>query len=384
MSYLVRHITADLHPATAVSGTTKLREAIELMLNHDYSQVPVEIRTQRGAEFHLLTSDDILHATVAWGAGVIDGEMMVGELSRRVTRMYYEDDSLFDLISGEGELQPALIIDAESQRLLHVVTGFDIAQYFSRLSKASMQAQAIEEDIKDLIKAAYRFSDGTMDEQLRQTAIDKITSNNIPFTSQSLATGLEGALSAYCVQVKDLAAQVDEKCLDAAYLTLLEDLPRSPTQTDMPLPNVVQAQDLRSRLKAAIEAYKNDETERGPIVNEAAMSIAYEKLNYKAAKPKTFNELTLADYISLFFNKHCWGRCESAAGRPQDVSTAMLKAIRDIRNKLAHGREGEITPKDREQLQACSRWLAERKPAMLSKLDASAPDRPEPIQTIQT
>jgi hypothetical protein len=76
-------------------------------------------------------------------------------------------------------------------------------------------------------------------------------------------------------------------------------------------------------------------------------------------KPKTFEELSLADYINLLMSREIWGFVTPILQVQKESLHQMLDKVRQTRNDLAHFR-GEISPDSRDELRNCANWLRKR------------------------
>lgn len=74
-------------------------------------------------------------------------------------------------------------------------------------------------------------------------------------------------------------------------------------------------------------------------------------------RKRTFEELTLNDYIGLLTLKDTWSFFEPIFGIQRSFMIELLQGIREIRNALAHFR-GNVSAEERDRLRFCSEWLA--------------------------
>jgi CBS domain-containing protein len=77
----------------------------------------------------------------------------------------------------------------------------------------------------------------------------------------------------------------------------------------------------------------------------------------KSEKPKTFDELSMAEYINLLTLPATWDFFNSIFNLPRESVGELLHGVREIRNSLAHFR-GDLTPEQRDQLKFGVEWLA--------------------------
>jgi CBS domain-containing protein len=74
-------------------------------------------------------------------------------------------------------------------------------------------------------------------------------------------------------------------------------------------------------------------------------------------QPKTFDDLTLGQYVSMLTSKKIWSFFEPIFRMPRPSIVALLDDVRNTRNDLAHFRE-EITIEQSDQLRFCAEWFA--------------------------
>ena len=102
---------------------------------------------------------------------------------------------------------------------------------------------------------------------------------------------------------------------------------------------------------------------RGSLVPDDGL-LGEEALSrlYGEDKFKSFDQLTLAEYIQLFSHKYQWPKYEPIFNLDRKVVYQMLDSVRETRNALAHF-HGDIPPEQRHQLRFCAEWLTRHEPA---------------------
>lgn len=147
-------------------------------------------------------------------------------------------------------------------------------------------------------------------------------------------------------------------------------------------------------LELAIEEIsENNSKLRGPFgralehyVKNGAVDIVVDQqraeeafsLHLNPKQPRSFEKLSLNDYIELFLHKARWELYRSVFDLDAGACRKLLVAVRDIRNELAHFRS-EMTPHKREQLRFCKEWLARHQPQIsmiVSRSPAGLAGRP--------
>lgn len=82
--------------------------------------------------------------------------------------------------------------------------------------------------------------------------------------------------------------------------------------------------------------------------------------------PKSFNQLSLNEYVGLFLHKNRWPLYSSLFSLDSAAIRGMLKAVCEVRNTLAHF-NGEISIRQRQLLRFCADWLARYQPELQSR-----------------
>lgn len=92
-------------------------------------------------------------------------------------------------------------------------------------------------------------------------------------------------------------------------------------------------------------------------LNAAANDIANAGRNENNPKEKTFDDLTMADYIGLLLCKENWHIFEPVFCVQRTFIIELLNGVRDIRNALSHFR-GDLTSEQRDRLKFATEWLS--------------------------
>lgn len=104
--------------------------------------------------------------------------------------------------------------------------------------------------------------------------------------------------------------------------------------------------------------------QRQVSVSEADVSEVVEVPFATKSAERTFDELTLYDYVELACRPEAWTKLESVFGVPKEAFRAMLDGVRKTRNKLMHFR-ADVEPVERDRLRFCAEWFKNHPPAML-------------------
>jgi hypothetical protein len=124
--------------------------------------------------------------------------------------------------------------------------------------------------------------------------------------------------------------------------------------------NLMRVEDIETTIKDIIRAaYANEQNEVDETRLEAAVLSAFNLSQSPNFKTKTFDALSLGQYITMLTGKDTWKFVESILGIPKEALITLLNDVRETRNDLAHFRK-DITTQQRDQLIYCAGWLALR------------------------
>ena len=251
-----------------------------------------------------------------------------------------------------------------------------------------MQVRDVEHGLRRILNNAFKTADGEIDEQARQTAVEEITSSN-----KVLRKKFGNALRRYITQQAPPTVTPKSDWMDKAFVELLNgcsantsaDGNNSTHQPGSAIPSISivdqesaaisllsASQALRVRFEVALKCYLTQQAAVGVELDESLVEDAFKVIYDRSEQIKEFSELTLGEYIQLFFKDVCWQRCQTAIRLRQEEVKHMLEGVRDTRNDLAHFREEEITAQKRLQLKRCADWLSEREHLIIASFEESA------------
>ena len=195
----------------------------------------------------------------------------------------------------------AVLIQDKERHLIGIVTTFDTTEYFRRRAENIMLVENIESAVKEHIRAAFSNEMGEVDQTELTAAVEKISD-----TKNDLIKRFEKALKHY------LNLQKEE---------------------DFNEPQAIE-----------------EVVSRNLVGNES---------------PKSFDELTLEQYIRLLLHKDKRDYFNSIFDLDYKSIGELLNDVRKIRNAISHFR-GEISPQQRNQLRFCEAWLDYHSPKLLA------------------
>ncbi len=137
MLFTVQQLIADRPTPTIVGPEQTGLEALNLMIQHDYSQLPVVDDASRLVG--LITGDSLLRAVN--NLGVIPKELRVKDAQLKPRTANVESD-VFDLIDDLKATAAVLIVDA-AQQLVGIVTDYDAMEFLRRRAEDMMLVEDI-------------------------------------------------------------------------------------------------------------------------------------------------------------------------------------------------------------------------------------------------
>lgn len=274
MSYQVQQIIEGKGMPVCVAKDDPVSKALALMIEHDYSQLPV-IRKDHDIEFPegMITYEGILRGVRNFKAKIEDLKVRDVMVSAPI---YNIEDDLFDILDRLKETNAVLIIHTHAPDLVGIVTSYDTAEYFRNRTEDLMRVEDIELMVKEFIRAAYLDKNGELDEAKLKSAVAQITT--------------------------------------------------------------------------------------------------YKKANGQSEKQLSFDDLGLADYISLLLFKGTWTVVESIFGVQKSFVSELLNGVREIRNALAHFR-GDISVEQRDKLKFGAEWLTRCQEEYQARLEKEKIDK---------
>lgn len=164
MLFTVQQLIDDRPAPTVIGPDQSGLEALDLMIQYDYSQLPVVDEASRLVG--LITGDSLLRTVD--NLGVLPKDLRVKDALRK-PHIASVDSDIFDLIDDLKAAAAVLIVDAQ-QQLVGIVTDYDAMDFLRRRAEDMMLVEDIETSLKDHIRAAFSIN-GQVDEHMLATAI---------------------------------------------------------------------------------------------------------------------------------------------------------------------------------------------------------------------
>lgn len=206
MPYPVENLIEGRGKPTTVGPTDSAHKALTLMIEHDFSQLPVV--DEANQPLGMITYESILRALSNFGAGLED--LRVSNATVRAYRYRCEDD-LFDVLGRLKETNAVLIVDGED-KLSGIVTSYDSTEYFRRRAEDMMWVEDIESTVKDLILVAFSDETGEVDSESLKVAIKEATNS-----TRALLGRYQNALRHYLELQGDEQPQIHPQSLEDSF-----------------------------------------------------------------------------------------------------------------------------------------------------------------------
>ncbi len=224
MPFIVQHLIPEKQNLITVTEIDSAQHALSLMIEHDFSQLPVVDEAQKLKG--MITSDSILRAVSNLKS--IPERLRVSHAINKVTP-YYKDNDLSVLLKGLQDTNAIPIVDSD-RHLEAIVTSYDTAEYFRRRAEDLMLAEDIELTLRDFIKPPSTSDTDSIDQLIQA----------ITPSSSSLKDKFKQALFSYIGQVTNSKPKFDQSTLDSVFTQYLEQSSTQKTFDDLTLYELTQ------------------------------------------------------------------------------------------------------------------------------------------------
>lgn len=176
MVYQVQQLLEGKGSPLTIKKEDSVSRALSLMIEHDYSQLPV-IENPRNADninlaIGMVTYESILRGLLNFDANIEELKVRDVTVSAPV---FTEEDDLFDILDRLKETNAVLINFGFNGHLIGIITSYDTSEYFRNRTEDMMRVEDIELTIKEFIKAAYTNKDDVLDKAALNTAIQRVS-----------------------------------------------------------------------------------------------------------------------------------------------------------------------------------------------------------------
>ncbi|MFW6183082.1 MAG: DUF4268 domain-containing protein [Chloroflexota bacterium] len=180
MPYLISNLLEGHRTPVTVQSDTVISEALRLMVENDFSQLPVVDEHHR--PLGMVSNQSILRALNNFDVRL--EELRAADAMVRVDT-FSGDDDLFDVLSRLQDNSAVLIVDNRGI-LTGIVTDYDATSYFQRRAEDMMLIEDIEVMIRNIVLSVYRDESGEVDEAGLREAGRLAGTRNKPFERFSM------------------------------------------------------------------------------------------------------------------------------------------------------------------------------------------------------
>src|SRR5215216_5371483 len=154
MPFTVQDLITDRPEPVTVSREESAETALRLMIEFDYSQLPVVDRDGRAEG--MITGDSIIRALNHFDLTI--KEMRVFHAMAGVVT-YSPDEDLFGLLDDLKNAYAAAVVDND-RRVIGIVTSYDTTEYFRRRGEDMMLIEDIETMLREYVLAPFQDGSG--------------------------------------------------------------------------------------------------------------------------------------------------------------------------------------------------------------------------------
>jgi CBS domain-containing protein len=173
MPFTVNDLIAGRPNPITTSRNASVQDALRIMINGDFSQLPVV--DSDGSAQGMITSDSITRALSHFDLTI--KEMRVFHAMTEEVPTYYPEDELLGLLDDLKNTYAVLAVD-KNKRVIGIITSYDTTEYFRRRGEDMMLLEDIETMLKEYVLAAFQDPSGTVDTVALGLAIEEISENN--------------------------------------------------------------------------------------------------------------------------------------------------------------------------------------------------------------
>ena len=205
MLFSLKDLLPDGQKPVAVQATDTIAHALELMAEHDFSQLPV-VDLQNKATGTAVSEGSILEAIRFFNTN--PDKLRVKDATVTVQKFRPGDDLLEALDDIQNETF-VIIVDGDD-RLTGIITTADTTAHLRRYAENLMIVQFVEETLKQAVKSLYQSESLKLEEAIRR----------VTDRSNEIRKRLPGAISCYLEKANQTGCKPDMAAVDAAFAKL--------------------------------------------------------------------------------------------------------------------------------------------------------------------
>lgn len=149
MPYSIDHLLENQRNVVVIQKTDAITTALDLMIEHDFSQLPVV--DENGNLLGMITYESVLRAAQSFNTKL--DKLSIPDVMVNAP-VHYREDDLFDLLD-ELKVTNAVVIVEPERYVIGVVTSYDASRFLRNRTEDLMHVEDIEFIIKELIKRTY-------------------------------------------------------------------------------------------------------------------------------------------------------------------------------------------------------------------------------------
>lgn len=214
MPFTVQDLIVGRSTPVTVLRDESVQTALRLMIEGDYSQLPVVDRD--GKAEGMITGDSIIRALNHFDLTI--KEMRVFHAMTQVVA-YGPEDDLFGLLDDLKNVYAVAAVDND-KKVIGIITSYDTTEYFRRRGEDMMLVEDIETMLKEYVLAAFQNASGDFDNAALDLAIQEITRAN-----SKLRGPFHRALHQYLQTNSNLNPAIDQHRAEEAFSRHLSPTP---------------------------------------------------------------------------------------------------------------------------------------------------------------
>ncbi|MGV3523465.1 MAG: DUF4268 domain-containing protein [Candidatus Sericytochromatia bacterium] len=164
MTVLIEHLLINKSPIISVTPTDTLEYAVSLMIEHDYTQLPVYENGQLAKPAKFVTSHAITRATRIFNSALNQFHVSDALVEARTVQI---DDDLFSKMN-DILLSEAVIVLNSQNEVQGILTNYDTTQYFRSRAEDLILIEDIETTLKDHLRSVLGGDEENPDSPLQQ------------------------------------------------------------------------------------------------------------------------------------------------------------------------------------------------------------------------
>jgi len=178
MPYLVENIVSQQSDLTSVKEDDTATHALNLMIENDYSQLPVVDNDGRLAG--MVTYQSIIQAARSFELKI--DELFVRDITQTNIKSFDIEDNLFDVLDEIKKNNAVVIVEPDGTPV-GIVTSYDAAEFLRTRSEGLMRVEDIEITLKTLVLSYYSSKEGKIEFDRLDQDIQSMTGYRLDINS---------------------------------------------------------------------------------------------------------------------------------------------------------------------------------------------------------